>query len=151
MVIIYIRSKLLSEIWTERREAFRVSSDTDMWMKQEPIFVSTFTAEVVVHLVTYSWMIVQDGSRDSSIGIATGYGLDGRGIWVRVPVGTRFPLFTSSRPVLGPIHPRIQWVQRVLSQRVKFPGREADHSSPASNEVKNTWIYILTPPYVFMV
>jgi hypothetical protein len=29
-------------------------------------------------------------SRDSAIGIATGYGLDGRGVGVRVPVGARF-------------------------------------------------------------
>jgi hypothetical protein len=27
---------------------------------------------------------------NSSVGIATGYGLDGRGVGVRVPVGTRF-------------------------------------------------------------
>jgi hypothetical protein len=29
-------------------------------------------------------------SRDSSVGIVTGYGLDGRGVGVRVPVGARF-------------------------------------------------------------
>jgi hypothetical protein len=28
--------------------------------------------------------------RDSAIGISTGYGLDGRGVGVRVPVGARF-------------------------------------------------------------
>jgi hypothetical protein len=48
-------------------------------MKQM-MFVSTLTAEVVVHQVTYSRIIVEDESRDSSVGIATGYGLDGRGI-----------------------------------------------------------------------
>jgi hypothetical protein len=32
-----------------------------------------------------------------------------------------------------------------------FPGREANHSSPASGEVKNTWIYTSTSPYVFVV
>jgi hypothetical protein len=30
------------------------------------------------------------------------------------------------------------------------PGREADHSSPASAVVKNTWIYTSIPPYVFL-
>jgi hypothetical protein len=35
------------------------------------------------------------GSRDSVVGIATGYGLDGRGVGVRVPVEARF--FSSSR------------------------------------------------------
>jgi hypothetical protein len=28
--------------------------------------------------------------------------------------------------------------------------READHSTPTSAEVKKTWIYTSTPPYVFM-
>jgi hypothetical protein len=31
-------------------------------------------------------------SRDSAVGIATGYGLDGRGVGVRLPVGPRFSL-----------------------------------------------------------
>jgi hypothetical protein len=30
---------------------------------------------------------VYTGSRDSSVGTATGYGLDSRDIWVRFPVG----------------------------------------------------------------
>jgi len=38
-----------------------------------------------------------------------------------------------------------------LSLGVKLPGREADHSSPSSAEVKNTWSYTFTPQYVFMV
>jgi hypothetical protein len=33
---------------------------------------------------------------------------------------------------------------------VKRQGREADHSPPASSEVKKTWIYTSTPPYAFM-
>jgi hypothetical protein len=32
----------------------------------------------------------------------------------------------------------------------KAAGREADHSSPSSAEVKNAWNYTLTPQYVFM-
>jgi hypothetical protein len=34
-------------------------------------------------------------SRDSAVGVATGYGLDDRGVGVRVPVGER--IFTSPR------------------------------------------------------
>jgi hypothetical protein len=34
--------------------------------------------------------------------------------------------------------------------RVQQQGREADHSPPASAEVKKTWIYTCTPPYAFM-
>jgi hypothetical protein len=33
---------------------------------------------------------------------------------------------------------------------VKRPGREADHSSASSGEIKNEWSYTATPPYVFM-
>ena len=46
------------------------------------------------------------GGRDSSVGIATRYGLDGPGIeswWQR-----DFP--HQSRPALGPIQPPVQWV-----------------------------------------
>jgi hypothetical protein len=44
-----------------------------------------------------------------------------------------FLFSTSSRPALGALSP---WVKR--------PGLEADHSPPASAEVKNTWIYTST-------
>jgi len=44
--------------------------------------------------------------RDSSVGIATRYGMDGPGIESRW--GRDFPL--PSTPALGPIHPPIQWV-----------------------------------------
>jgi hypothetical protein len=64
--------------------------------------------------------------------------------------GKIFLLSTSSRPVLGPTQLPIQWVPRALSPGVKWPGREADHSAPTSAEVKTTWIYTSTPPYVFM-
>jgi hypothetical protein len=33
---------------------------------------------------------------------------------------------------------------------VKRPGREADHSPPASAEVKKMWIYTSIPQYAFM-
>jgi hypothetical protein len=46
--------------------------------------------------------------------------------------------------------PPIQWVPGDLSPGLKRPGREADHSPPTSAEVKKTWIYTLTSPYVFM-
>jgi len=34
---------------------------------------------------------------------------------------------------------------------VKRPGREADHSTPSSAEVKNAWRYTSTPQHVFVV
>jgi hypothetical protein len=57
---------------------------------------------------------------------------------------------TSSRLALGPTQPPIQWVPGALSSGVKWPGREADHSPPASTAVKKMWIYAFTPPYAFM-
>jgi hypothetical protein len=77
-------------------------------------------------------------SRDSSVGIATGSGLDDRGLGV--PVWPRI-FFTSSRLALGSNQPLIQ---RVLG--VKRPGSEADHSLLAVVEVKELWIHISTPP-----
>jgi hypothetical protein len=35
--------------------------------------------------------------------------------------------------------------------RLKRAGREADHSTPTSAEVKKMWIHISTPTYTFMV
>jgi hypothetical protein len=51
---------------------------------------------------------------------------------------------------LGPTQPPTQWVPGALSPGVKRPGREADYSPPANIQVKKTWVYTSTPPYVFM-
>jgi hypothetical protein len=84
--------------------------------------------------------------------IATTYGLEGREVGVRVLGGGKiFLLSTSSRPVLGPTQPPIQWVPGALFLVVRRAGREADHSPPTSAEVKNMWIYASAPPYVFIV
>jgi hypothetical protein len=74
-------------------------------------------------------------SRDSTVGMATGYGLDGRGsILVR---GRDFLFFTVSRRALWPTQPPIQWVSGALYPEVKQSVREADHSHLSSSEVKN--------------
>jgi hypothetical protein len=61
-----------------------------------------------------------------------------------------FLFSTSSRPALGSTQPPIQWVPGPLYLGVKRQGCEADHSPPASAEVKKMWIYTSTPPYTFM-
>jgi hypothetical protein len=61
---------------------------------------------------------------DSSVGIATGYALDGRGTGVRFPAGVRdFSLLQScgAHPASYPMS------TCALSPGVKRPGREADH------------------------
>jgi hypothetical protein len=75
------------------------------------------------------------GSRDSVVGIATGYGLDDRGVGVRVPLASRI-FSTLSRPALGSTQPPVQWVPGALSPGVKRQERESDHSPPANAEVK---------------
>jgi hypothetical protein len=61
-----------------------------------------------------------------------------------------FLFSTSSRPALGSTQPPIQWAPGTLSPRANRPGREADHSPPASAEVKKMWIYTFIPSYAFM-
>jgi hypothetical protein len=58
--------------------------------------------------------------------------------------------FEASRPALGPIQPRSQWVARVYSLRVKRPKREAEQSPLTNTEVKNECRYTSTPLNVFI-
>jgi hypothetical protein len=48
-----------------------------------------------------------------------------------------FLFVTTSIPGLGPMQPPIHWVLRAPTPGIKRPGREADHSPPSSDEVKN--------------
>jgi hypothetical protein len=81
-------------------------------------------------------------SQDSSVGIATGYGLADQGVALRVSVGLR--IFSSPRHPdrLRSIQPPIQLVPGDVSPGVKRQGREADHSPPTSAEVD---LYIHSP------
>jgi hypothetical protein len=72
---------------------------------------------------------------DSSVGIATGYGLDDQGSILGKD--TFFLFSTASRPALGPTQPLIQWAQGALSRGVKRKERESGHSPPASDEVSD--------------
>jgi hypothetical protein len=88
------------------------------------------------------------GSRDSVVGRAIGYGLDDRGVGVRVPIASII-FSTSTRPALGSTQTSDQWVPGAPSLGVNRPGREAHYSPPTSIEVKKTWTYASTPPYAF--
>jgi hypothetical protein len=92
-------------------------------------------------------------SRASIVNIATGYGLDDRGIKVWVPVGSRnFSSPCCPHRLWGPPSTQlpIQWVLGALSPGVKRPECEADNSPPTSAEVKKMWICTSTSPYTFM-
>jgi hypothetical protein len=76
-------------------------------------------------------------SRNSSVGIASGYGLDDRTIGVRFPAGAgnfylrhRVQTGSGAHPTFYPIGTSGSFLG------LKWPGREADHSPPYSAEVK---------------
>jgi hypothetical protein len=69
--------------------------------------------------------------RDSSVGIATRYGLDGPGVEPRW--GGHF--LHPSRPALGPIQPPVRWVP-CLFLWAKRPGRGVNRPPPSSAEAR---------------
>jgi hypothetical protein len=83
------------------------------------------------------------------VGLATDWMTKGQGS--RLDRVKNFHFSISSRQAVGSTWTPSQWVPRDLSPVVMRPEREADHSPPASAEVKKTWIYTLTPPYAFKV
>jgi hypothetical protein len=93
---------------------------------------------IIIIIIIKSW--------DSSVSIATDYGLDDRMIGVRIPAGLGIFLFdTASTPALGPTKPTIEWLPGVLSLGVKRPRREADHLHLVPRS-KNVWSYTSTRP-----
>jgi hypothetical protein len=84
----------------------------------------------------------------SAVGTATGYELEDQGVGVRVPVGSRnFDSPSLPDRLWGPTNLLSNGHGGALSPAVKRLGSEADHSPPASVEVKKMWIYTSTPPY----
>ena len=68
------------------------------------------------------------GGPGSSVGIVTGYGLDG-------PNPSGDEIFRSVRLALGPTQPPVKRY-RVFPEGEVWPGRAADHSPPSSAAVK---------------
>jgi hypothetical protein len=79
----------------------------------------------------YGQAILKYWGRDSSVGIATGYGLDGPGIESRW--GTRFFAHVQTGPEA---HPASCTMGTGSFPGVKRPGRDADHPPPSSAEVR---------------
>jgi hypothetical protein len=83
---------------------------------------------------------------DSAVSIATAYGLDDRWVEVWVPVDLEYFLVHIVQTGTGAHPASYTMVTGDFSPGVKRPGRETDHSPPASAEVKNMWIYTSIPP-----
>jgi hypothetical protein len=123
-----------------------------MRIKKRVFFVRIIKMFLMFYHTLFSLEYCIYKSHDSVVGTAIGYGLDDQGVGVRVPGGGKnFHFSISSRPALGSTQPSIQWVPGALSSGIKRQGREADHSTPTSAEVKKMWIYTSTPPYAFMM
>jgi hypothetical protein len=72
------------------------------------------------------------------------------GVRVRYPAGERFSSFHVVQTGSG-VHPAsFPMGTRALFPALKRPGRENDHSPLTTVEVKKTWIYTSTHPYVIM-
>jgi hypothetical protein len=110
---------------------------------------ATYPTHLMGRLCLYNFYLYINPlkSRDSSVGIALGYGLDDRGSTVWFPVETgNFSLYHRVQTGSGPTQPPIQCVPEELSQGLKRPEREAGHSPPNSAEVENAWSYTSTIP-----
>jgi hypothetical protein len=76
-------------------------------------------------------------SRDSSVGIALGYGLVDRCSKIRFPAGARnFSLHHRVHNSSGAHPASYSMGTKGSFPGVKRPGREADHSPPSNAEVK---------------
>jgi hypothetical protein len=75
-----------------------------------------------------------------------GHRLDGQGIGVPFPAKAEMsPFFIASRLALG-----AQTASCKIGAEVRRFGLQADELPPPSVNVKNSWNYISTPPYIFM-
>jgi hypothetical protein len=88
---------------------------------------------------------------DSSVDIATGYGLDDQGGGSSSAGRVKNMSLLHIVQTGSGVHPTSYKIGTGGTfPGVKRQGREADHSPPTSAEVKKMWIYASTPPYVFM-
>jgi hypothetical protein len=116
----------------------------------EGLLGGTETWTTLTIIIKLYYVISQYRSRDSAVGIATGYGLDDQEVGVRVPVWSR--IFSSPRRpdwLWGPPSFLSNGYWGALSLGVKRQGCETDHSPATSAEFKKTWIYTSTPPHAF--
>jgi hypothetical protein len=87
---------------------------------------------------------------NSAVGIANGYGLDGRGVGVRASVGATYFSYLRRPDRFWEPPCFLSNVYRGSFSEVKRPRREADHATPSSAKANNMWMYTSTLPYAFI-
>jgi hypothetical protein len=103
--------------------------------------VKLFDNKISISRLNYYMHRKSVRGRDSVVGIATRYGLNVPGVEYRWWRDFPYP----SRPALGLTHPPVHWVLG-LFPGIKRPGREVNHPSPSSAEVKErVELYLYSP------
>jgi hypothetical protein len=88
---------------------------------------------------------------DSAVGIATGYGLDDRGVWIRVQVVSR--IFSSPRHphrLLGPPNLLSNGYRGLFPRGLRGRGEKLPTHLQLVPRSRKMWIYTTTPLYAFM-
>jgi hypothetical protein len=120
-------------IWCARKEF-----NTVFLSKITEISISHCTTSIIRKQHMYH-------SRDSSVCIATCYGLDGP----RIESRWRRDFLHLSRQALGPTQPRIWWLPSFPG--VQRLGRGVDHPPPSSAEVRErVELYLYSPSRAFV-
>jgi hypothetical protein len=102
-------------------------------------------------LAKFSPRHFHEEKRDSLVGIATGYGLEGTRAGVRVDIVSRI----SSSPlrpdrIWGPTSLLFNGYKGIYFPRIKWPDHETDHLLPTNVKLKKMCISTFTPIYAFM-
>ena len=105
------------------------------------LYGCTISARQVAVATKFCTVALDVKGRDSTVGIATRYGLGGPGIESRWARDFSHP----SRAALGPTQPPIQWY-RVAFLRVKRPRRGVNHPPHLAPRLKKVQRYTSTPP-----
>jgi hypothetical protein len=105
---------------------------------------STKTQTMELHVTLFSTTPSNQGAGTAQSVKTLGYGMGDPGFEYR-QTHEMFLSSKTSRPVLGPTPPPIQWIPEFFPKET-WPGREVDHSPPATAQVKNEWRHTCTPP-----